>query len=492
MRILYVDVDSLRPDHLGCYGYHRNTSPNIDALARAGVRFDEMYVSDAPCLPSRTALFSGRFGYHTGVVNHGGTAAQPFVRSDRWVTDEFHDSGWVAGLRSAGFHTVTVSSFAERHAAWHWYAGFNEVYNSGKEGMDVADDVTPLALDWLKRHGERDRWFLHVNYWDPHIPYRTPLSYGNPFEEEPLPDWMTEDVWRRGWEGYAPHSPQEPHGYGGETFFLGYPRFPVSIDSMDVVKQWYDGYDTGIRYMDDHVGRLLSMLAELGIDEETAIFLSADHGESQGEFGVWGDHQTADESTCRVPLVVRWPGVFEGGTAHGALRYQLDFAATTLEAAGGSVPGNWSGQSFFHELNDARDGGREYVVLSQGAHVCQRGVRFDAEGERYLYLRTYHDGYKMLEPVMLFNLTDDPHEERDVSRERPELLARAAAHLEAWLAEAMRRSKGNVDPMMTALREGPLHARGNVKRYAERLRATGRAHHARRLLERHPEEVPSP
>ena len=87
MRILYIDIDSLRPDHLGCYGYHRDTSPAIDRLAAEGVRFENVYVSDAPCLPSRTALWSGRFGFRTGVVNHAGTAAQPFVVPDRSWTD---------------------------------------------------------------------------------------------------------------------------------------------------------------------------------------------------------------------------------------------------------------------------------------------------------------------------------------------------------------------------------------------------------------------
>ena len=79
MRILYIDIDSLRPDHLGCYGYLRNTSPNIDRVAAQGVRFENCYVSDAPCLPSRTAMWSGRFGFQTGVINHGGAASQPFV-----------------------------------------------------------------------------------------------------------------------------------------------------------------------------------------------------------------------------------------------------------------------------------------------------------------------------------------------------------------------------------------------------------------------------
>ena len=81
--------------------------------------------------------------------------------------DLFERTGWMGVLRAAGLRTVTISSVGERHSAWHWYAGFSEIYNPGKRGMHVADDVTPLALDWLRRHGASDGWFLHVNYWDP-------------------------------------------------------------------------------------------------------------------------------------------------------------------------------------------------------------------------------------------------------------------------------------------------------------------------------------
>lgn len=489
MRIIYFDIDSLRPDHLGCYGYHRHTSPNIDALADEGVRFENVYVSDAPCLPSRTALWSGRCGFRNGVVNHGGTAAQPFVQgASRWVTDVFHDTSWMACLRSAGLYTASISTFAERHAAWHWYAGYNEIHNSGREGMDRADEVTPLALDWLERRGRDDDWFLHVNYWDPHIPYRTPLDYGNPFEGEPLPEWMTEEVWRRGWEGFGPHSPQEPHGYGGEEYFLGFPRFPTTIDSMDGVRQWFDGYDVGIRYMDDHLGRVVSKLDDLGVLDETTIIVGADHGENMGELNVWGDHQTADHVTCRVPLIVRWPG---GGSARTdrALHYQFDWGATLVELLGGVVPDNWDGTSFAKAFSDGSESGREYLVVSQCAHAAQRSVRFDHEGEAYLYLRSYHDGYKMVEPVMLFNLTEDPHELHDRAGDRPALVRRGAELLEVWRGEMMEASTTNVDPLMTVLREGPLHVRGSLPRYLRRLHATGRGRHAKRLAERHPAEL---
>ena len=157
--------------------------------------------------------------------------------------------------------------------------------------MDIADDVTPYALNWLERNTETENWFLHVNYWDPHTPFRTPEAFGNPFADDPLPDWLTDDLWQCLWEGFGPHSPQEPH----ETF---YKRFgnPDQIDSPEIIKWWIDGYDTAIRYVDTHVGRLLNLLAEKGALEDTMIIISADHGENQGELNIWGDHQTAAPS----------------------------------------------------------------------------------------------------------------------------------------------------------------------------------------------------
>jgi choline-sulfatase len=491
MRILYLDIDTLRPDHLGCYGYHRDTSPNIDALAQQGVRFENCYNSDAPCLPSRAALWTGRFGFHTGVVNHGGTAADPFIEGPtRGFRDQFFASSWMSALRRAGFRTATVSPFGERHGAWHWYAGYNEVYNPGKGGMEIADEVTPIALDWIERNAREDDWFLHVNYWDPHTPYRTPESYGNPFKEDPLPAWLTEEVRQRGWNGFGPHSAQEPYGWGPETFYQDYPRLPAQIDSMTAVRQWIDGYDVGIRYADEHAGRLLNALADAGVLDETIVMVSSDHGENQGELNVWGDHQTADQITCRVPLIVRWPGLTDSARVDQALHYHFDWAASLVELAGGEMPANWDAQPFAQAFQERRDQGRPYLVVSQNAWSCQRSVRFNDGDQAYICLRTYHDGHKQLEPVMLFNLTDDPHEQHDLAAERPELVARAMTRLAEWFHQMATTAQHDVDPMMTVLREGgPFHTRGMLPGYLTRLRATGREHHAQLLAARHPDEV---
>ena len=113
MRILYIDIDSQRPDHLGCYGYHRDTSPNIDRIAAQGVRFENLYVTDAPCLPSRTALWSGRFGIHNGVINHGGAAAELFPEgAERGFRSTIGMTNWMWSLRHAspGMRTVSPTS----------------------------------------------------------------------------------------------------------------------------------------------------------------------------------------------------------------------------------------------------------------------------------------------------------------------------------------------------------------------------------------------
>ena len=188
MRVLYIDIDTLRADHMGCYGYLRDTTPNLDRIARQAVRFDNCYVSDAPCLPSRASMFNGRFGIHTGVVGHGGSAAdiRPIGR-DRSFSTMHQRPGLIWSLRTqAGLYPVTFSTFAERHAAWWFYEGWHEVFNCGGRGGEGAEQVGPPALDWVRRNARKDNWLLHFQIWDPHTPYRAPEGFGNPFDGRPI------------------------------------------------------------------------------------------------------------------------------------------------------------------------------------------------------------------------------------------------------------------------------------------------------------------
>lgn len=491
MRFLYIDIDSQRPDHLGCYGYHRNTSPNIDALAQESLRFDSVYVSDGPCLPSRTALWSGRFGINTGVIGHGGTAADMFIEGpDRGFGSALGRTSWMRALRNAGLYTASVSPFAERHAAWHWYAGFNEVLNTGRRGLESAHEIAPVAIDWLTRHKDDDNWFLHVNLWDPHTPYRAPESFGDPFADSPLPAWLTEEVRQEHWKGCGPHSAQEAIGYEevGDEYKRLYPRQPYIIDSEAQVRRMFDGYDTGVLYADQHIGQILDLLRDQGNYEDTAILISGDHGENLGEFNIYGDHQTADEHTCHVPALLKWPGVTDSsaGQVDRGLHYQFDIAATTIELLNGEVPDNWQGKSFAEALRGSEEAGRESLVLSQAAWTCQRSLRFRDQGRELLCIRSYHDGHHGFPDTMLFDLNSDPHEQHDFASSDVASVQFAVTEIDRWLGERMRDAEHPIDPMWTVIGEGgPKHTRGELAAYLDRLRSTNRGHWADLLESRH-------
>jgi arylsulfatase A-like enzyme len=483
MRILYLDVDTLRPDHLGCYGYARNTSPNIDRIAEQGIRFDRCYASDTPCLPSRTALFTGQFGIRNGVVSHGGTRAELFGEGvSRGFFSELTTRSLPGRLRRAGLRTTSISTFGERHSAFHWYAGWQEVHNVGKFGMESAHEVSPIAIDWLRRNGQADDWFLHVHFWDPHTPYRAPAEYGDPFQSDPLPAWLTEEVRARHWKLPGPHSAQETIGFESPSDLEErFPRQPRQIDSPAAVRAMFDGYDTGVRYADEHIGRILDTLSELGVLDETAIVISSDHGETLGELSIYGDHHTADECVSRVPMILRWPGL-AGGRVDRSLHYQFDVGATLIDLLGAPVPTGWDGRSFADALREEREEGRETLVLSHGAWTCQRSVRFDD----WICIRTYHDGYHAFPEIMLFDLATDPHEEVNLASQRPEVAADALSRLDAWHAERMRGHPTGTDPMWTVMQEGgPWHIRGHLEFYLERLRSTGRASWAEHIEQAH-------
>lgn len=483
MRILYLDLDTLRPDHLGCYGYHRNTSPNLDALAAESVRFTNCHCSDAPCLPSRAAFVSGRFGIHTGLVGHGGTAAD--MRIEGWprgFKDLLVRDSLAGSLRQAGMRTALISAFAERHSAWWFHAGFNEIHNTGKSGLESAEDVTPTALKWIEENAHRDNWFLHLHYWDAHTPFRTPEEFGNPFAGEPIHGWITQEKLDRHRSLPGLRGPREITMYTKIN-----PKSTTAVNdvrTMDDVRKLMDGYDCGIRYMDTHVGMVFDALKKAGIWDDLAVIAGSDHGENLGELGLYTEHGTADMMTTHVPLIVKWPGGGRGAVDQG-MHYNLDLAPTLAELLGRDPMPRWDGRSFAGAVTNGSECGWDYLVVSECAHTCQRGVRFGP----WMYLRTYHDYYHLWPREMLFNVEQDPFEEQDVAAERPDVCRQAVYYLTDWHERMMSSMPYDTDPMWTVMREGgPFHARGLLPDYCRVLEQTGRGWAVPELKKRYPGE----
>lgn len=412
MRILYLDLDALTPSHLSCYGYHRRTSPTIDAVAAEGVRLTNVYTSDAPCLPSRTAFYQGRFGIQNGVVGHGGSAAELRPQgTTRGFQSDIELNSLPARLQTLGFRTAMISTFGGRHAAHHYYAGFNEIHNTGQGGMESAEITQPVVDKWLADHAAEDNWYLHVNYWDIHTPYRTPMSFGEPFADQPLPAWLTDAVLAGHMAKTGPHTASDLGMYA-DADDPAYPRVPARISDRRSLRQWIDGYDTAIRFTDLQIAAVISRLKAAGVYQDTAIIISADHGENQGELGIYGEHATADRATCNIPMIIKWPGG-PAGVIDTELRYHLDWAPTLLELldAGATSPPTWDGQSYAPLFRGEQALGRDELIIGQGAHVCQRAVRFGP----WLYIRTYHDGFHLFPRDQLFNMDDDFFEQNELA-----------------------------------------------------------------------------
>ncbi len=483
MRVLYIDIDTLRADHLGCYGYHRSTSPNIDKIAKDGTIFTQCYVSDAPCLPSRAALFTGRFGIHTGIVGHGGTAADlRLTGKKRGFTDQQKERFWISLLKNRKYYTVSISPYAERHSAFWFNAGWREIYNPGLRGIERADQIFPYAEKWLNKNAENDMWFLHVNFWDPHTPYRTPKSYGNPFENEPIPSWISQEIIDKQRKSYGPHSACEPEGFISVRHLKSDPRLPKfkEIYTQDDYKMWIDSYDVGIRYADMYIGKLIDILKSKNVYEDTIIIISSDHGECQGELNVYGDHATACHIINRVPMVVKWPNK-SWKKVHNSLIYQSDIAATILEGLNITIPYEWDGKSFYQELENGEPFGRNYLVISQNAWSCQRTIRFD----NWTLIKTYHSGLKNFPEMMLFDYENDFHMTNNLATSKPEIVTRGLELLDEWHKMMMMNSNSKIDPLDTVIEEGgPFHTREQLNNYIKRLNKTGRGEMVKLILDK--------
>ena len=430
MRVLYIDIDSARPDHLGCYGYDRPTSPVIDEIAASGTVFTNAHVSDNPCNPSRASLFSARFGIQNGVVGHVGPAQHLRYAGE----GHFHDPAapmWMRHLQERGWNTVSFSGFAQRHLSWWFTAGFTEFHgNKLSGGSESAAEVNDLVEPWLRENATGDDWFLHVNYWDVHFPYDAPEQYRRRIQNGAEPAFPNDATIRRDHDYfYGPHTARD---WRPEALYPGitaeWPGIRPAIRDRDDFMYFCNGHDAGISYVDDCIGRLLAILDEQGIAEDTTIIIAADHGENIGEQGVYWAHANASEGTAHIPLIIRWPGVTRPGTVNDGLLYHLDLPPTMLDLLGHEIPPGWSGESFAPALRGDDWPGRDHLIWGMGIWTAQRAVRT----RRHLFIRTLHPGLYNIDRLNLFDLEQDPWQRHNLADSEPDLVAGHDHLLSEW------------------------------------------------------------
>lgn len=444
MRVIYIDIDSMRPKHFGIHGYHRNTTPNMDKIAKQGVRFNRAYCASSPCVPSRASFASGRFGIHSGVVTHWGPGC------DFRYPNGPDQPLFTRHLRRNGFKLATFSSFADRHDAFWFMAGWNEVHtHTLKKGNENADEVMDAVLPWLEQNGKEDNYFLHLQLWDPHRNYTMPKSYQAMFKDDPAPAWPDKEAIEQHQNSYAPFSANMTFPFGGES---PVDTMPDQIRDRSDFKEFVDSYDGAIRFMDEQLGRLFDTLEELGVMDDTAIVISGDHGEAMGEHGIYGDHVCADEAVHNIPMIIKWPGIQQKNVSFNELVYNVDLQATICELLDLPVPSKWDGRSFADLLRGKPYQSRDYLVWDHGLYSVGRSVRTD----EWLMMRTYHPGVVPLEPIELYNMKDDPFMTTNLAEKHPEIIQMLDHYLQEWYQEQVGQPFEKPDPLPLVVETGPF------------------------------------
>ena len=302
--VLLISVDTLRPDHLGIYGYERPTSPALDARFADAAVFERAYTTEASTPPSTVSLLTGLLPEEHRVR----LFYQLLPESTRLLTDRLPASYQTAAVVSNVVLTDEALGLADR------FDHFDDWVDEKEPNRPVwergARRTTAAALSWLARERDPERpLFLWVHYIDPHGPYRAPPEAETRFTH-------TGEV------------PVESHR------ILPYQRDPDVTDALDYV----DRYDEEIAYVDSEIERLLAGYErERPLDDALVIF-TADHGESMIEHERWFTHgYHVYEEIARVPLLVRGPGVTP--RRERRLASLIDVAPTILGFTGGDVAG---------------------------------------------------------------------------------------------------------------------------------------------------------
>lgn len=272
--IILITLDTTRADHLGCYGYERDTSPRIDALAAEATLYTRAYSTSSWTLPAHASLFTGKYtSSHGARYDPEGPLklTQAIDGPDSW--EGYRARGLAAGevtlaalLRQAGYATGAVVSGPWMKRVFGLDDGFDFYDDGGISHVNGkrAEAVTDAAIEWLADCGEP--YFLFLNYYDPHTPYMPPDEYRDTFLPDPVPE--------------------------------GFLESDAGLIAL---------YDAEILYTDHHVGRLLDKLKDLGLYDDCWIILTSDHGHLLGEHGMHSHGRTLSQAEIHVPLIVKEP-----------------------------------------------------------------------------------------------------------------------------------------------------------------------------------------
>ncbi|MBK6931580.1 MAG: sulfatase [Saprospirales bacterium] len=455
--IIFIMSDDHAVQALSCYGSRLNQTPQIDRLAREGMRFDQAFCTNSICSPVRAVNLTGKFSHRNGVLDN----LYPFDGSQPTAPKI---------LRQSGYQTAMIGKWHLKSEPtgfdfWKILPGQGAYYNpdfltaAGREKVEgyATTLITDFALQWLDRRDTSRPFFLMLHHKAPHRNWMPEEKYLHLFDEVTIPEPATlfDDYSSRSaaarqqemriadhmdlaydlkvWE--APPDGRESWfrseteaflnsltpaqraailaAYAGENARL----LRDSLRGEALVRWKYQRYIKDylrcIQSVDDQVGRVLDYLEAHGLAQNTLIFYTSDQGFYLGEHG-WYDKRFMYEESYRQPLLLRWPGVIPPGSVSDALVMNVDFVPTFLDVAGAPAPGDLQGVSLKPLISSGqtpagwRDATYYHYYEYPAVHAVKR--HYGLRTKRYKLLHFYFD----IDAWELYDLEKDPQELRNV------------------------------------------------------------------------------
>ena len=415
--IIFVLADDLGYGELGCYGQKKILTPRLDQMAAEGIRFTNAYAGNAVCAPSRCSLMTGLHQGHAWVRDnrtYGVEGQTPLPASTVTVAKLLQAAGYATGamgkwgLGGPGtegdpnrqgfdlFYGYNCQGHAHNHYPFYLWRNDQRISLPGNDGTYKGrqfshDLFEKEALDFIQAHKDRP-FFLYVPFTVPHVSIQVPED-----AMEPYKDWEEKPYW--GDKGYLPH-PRPRAGHAGQ-----------------------------ITRMDRSVGRILDLVAKLGLDGNTIVMFSSDNG----SIDVVGGHDLAFfqangplrgqkgqlyEGGIRIPFIARWPGKIKPGSVCDAPFAFWDFLPTVCDIARIGKPEAIDGVSFAPTFLGGPPPTREYLYWEFPSTGGQQAVRMG----RWKGVRA--GLAKGPQPTELYDLETDLGETKNVASANPQILAR--------------------------------------------------------------------
>ncbi len=404
--VILLGIDSLRRDHMSCYGYDRLTTPYIDRFAQEGTLFEETISAHIPTTSAYASMLTGRDAFGTQVValRHQGPLRPEVPTLAEILKDQGYNTtcvGFTGNPSSRGFDNYLA------YPAWgKWEEG-----RSPK-----AQNLNEVALPELDRLiGEEEPFFLFLRHMDPHAPYLPPEPYERMFYHGDECDPNNKSM--------EPVMSFKPF----RDFFATW--MPPEISDKDYVIAQYNG---AIAYMDAAIQSIFTALEAHGIEDETIVIINGDHGETLYDHECWFDHHGIYDPTLVVPLIIRYPGKLPAGKRVPGFNQHKDLVPTILELAEIDASElTLDGRSLLPMVHGEVASHEGEIYITECTWMRKHGWRTP----EWKLIIALEPDFHFKPEVELYNLVDDPDENHNIAESSPEVVAFLKSRMDAWIAQ---------------------------------------------------------